>query len=278
VDRRLTPFSGSVALATLRGRVEARAFVTGEAARIRHPLVDLCDSPGGARDRQLLLGDAVTVIERRGPQAFVQAAKDGYCGWLDAAALGPADPAPTHWLAAAASQLYPEPRVQAREIAALSLGARLTVLETGLGKAGRFAATPQGFVPACHLRPLDAPAADPVAVAEQFLGTPYLWGGNSRAGLDCSGLVQAAMLACGRPCPGDADLQQAVGDPLPEGAPLRRGDLLFWQGHVALVVDEARLIHANGHTMSVAYEDTAACIARIAAQGEGGVIRRTRPG
>jgi cell wall-associated NlpC family hydrolase len=277
MDRRITPFSGRVALMPLQGKVAAEAFVTGEVARVAQPLADLCASPQGARDRQVLLGDTVTVVERRGGQAFVQAAKDGYCGWLDEATLGPADPAPTHWVAAAASHLYPEPRVQARERAALTLGARLQVLETGLGKEGRFAATPFGFVPACHLRQIGDWAEDRVTVAEQFLGTPYLWGGNSRAGIDCSGLAQAAILATGQACPPDADLQEAVGEALAPDAPLRRGDLLFWAGHVALVVDEARLIHANGHSMSVAHEGIEACIARIAQQGGGPVTRRSRP-
>ena len=122
-----------------------------------------------------------------------------------------------------------------------------------------------GFVPWPHLRAVGDWLDDPVAVAEGLLGTPYLWGGNSRAGIDCSGLMQVAFAACGVTLPGDSDLQEAVGAEV-QGA-LRRGDLVFWKGHVALVVDEARLIHANGFTMSVAYEDTAACIARIAVEG-----------
>jgi hypothetical protein len=277
MDRRTTPANGRAALSHLQGQVQADRFTEGAPARVARPLVDLLARPQGARDRQLLLGDAVTVIDRDQGHAFVQAAKDGYCGWLAEDALTGEGPEPSHWVAAPASHLYSAPSVQAPEIACLTLGARLAVLEQGLGKEGRFLRTPQGFVPAAHLRPLGAWLADPVAVAELFLGTAYLWGGNSRSGIDCSGLAQAAFLACGRPCPGDADLQQALGAPLPEGAPLHRGDLLFWKGHIALVVDAERLIHANGHTMSVAYEGTEACIARILAQNGGPVTLRTRP-
>lgn len=271
MDRRLTPANPRAALASLRGRVDAEHFVTGEAAGVAVPLADLLAAPEGARDRQLLLGDAVTVIDRHGGWAFVQAAKDGYCGYLPEPALGP-DVTPTHWVAVPASHAYSGPKVQAPEVMALSIGARLVVT----GASGSFAETPQGFVPLVHLRRLGDWHHDPAAVAESLLGTPYLWGGNSRAGMDCSGLVQLAFHACGLPCPGDSDMQQSLGHALPEHAPLRRGDLLFWKGHVALALDHDRLIHANGHSMSVTIEDAEACIARIAAQGGGPVTARRR--
>lgn len=273
MDRRLTPFSGRVAHESLRGQIDAATFVSGEAALVTAPLADLLARPGGPRDRQLLMGAAVTVIDRQDGHVFVQAAQDGYCGWLPDGAVGPG-PAPTHWLAVPGSHLYPEPRVQAPEGPALGLGARLAV--TG-DDGAKWVATAQGFVPGAHLRPLGDWLSDPVAVAEGFLGTPYLWGSNSRAGIDCSGLVQVSLAACGMACPGDSDLQQAVGGAIPDGAALQRGDLLFWKGHVAMVADAARLIHANGHTMSVAHEGIADCIARIAAQEGRPVIARRRP-
>ena len=270
MDRRITPANARVALDILRGIVDAPLYVAGTAACVAVPLADLCRAPSGPRDRQLLMGDPVTVIDRQDGWAFVQAAKDGYCGYLRDASLCPAHAA-THWVTAASTHLYPEPRVQSHEIAALSFGSSLTVT----GQTERFAETANGFVPAAHLRPVNRPMTDPVAVAEMFLGTPYLWGGNSRAGIDCSGLVQASLLACGIACPGDSDLQAlSVGDALDPDAPLQRGDLIFWKGHVATVVDDRRLIHANGHTMATNYEDTAATIARIAATGQPVQIRR----
>lgn len=272
MDRRLTPMTGGVALRSLAGRVTDARFVDGEAGAICQPLVDLCAATGGARDRQVLLGDAVTVVDRTDAHVFVQMAKDGYCGWVAADAIGP-PVAATHWVAAPASHLYSGPKVQARERAALPMGARLAVL----GQTGSFAETAFGFVPAVHLRPLGQTADDPVQVAETFLNAPYLWGGNSHAGVDCSGLVQLAFHACGRACPGDSDLQQQIGQPLPDDAPLVRGDLLFWKGHVAMVVDAQRLIHANGHSMSVAYEGIRACIDRVVEQGGGPVMARRRP-
>lgn len=273
-DRRITPANGRVAHVSLAGRVAAERFVAGEPARIVAPLVDLLARPGGPRDRQLLMGDRVTVLDRDAGFAFVQSGKDGYCGYLAEAALGP-DRAATHWVAAPATHLYRAPDLRTPEVAWLTLGARLTIV----AEHARFLETAEGlFVPRPHLRALGDWATDPAAVAESLLGTPYLWGGNSRAGIDCSGLVQAALLACAIPCPGDSDLQEAaVGTALPAQAPLRRGDLVFWKGHVAMAVAPGRIIHANGFHMAVGLEDLDQAVARIAAQGEGGITSRRRP-
>jgi cell wall-associated NlpC family hydrolase len=272
MDRRLTPATDRLAHHSLIGRIEGRGFTEGECRSVILPLVDLQASRGGPRDRQLWLGDAFTVIDRRDGHAFGMASKDGYCGWLPEAALG--DPGtPTHWVASIASNLYRGPKVQEPDLAALPMGASLAVT----GHAGAFSQTPLGFVPTAHLRAIGDWYDDPVAVAETMLGTPYLWGGNSRLGLDCSGLVQLAHLACGRPCPADSDLQQVTGRALGAQDPLQRGDLLFWRGHVAMVVDATRLIHANAHSMTVAHEPTADAITRIAAQGGGPVTHRRRP-
>lgn len=264
-DRRLTPANGHVAHVSLKGSVEAERFVEGEAATIALPVADLLKEPGGARDRQLLMGDAVAVLERRGGHVFLQAAKDGYCGYVAEAALGPAIAA-THWVAAPASHLYPVADMKRHETAALSFGTRLRVV----AETPRFFQTSDGlFVPRPHLRPIGDKFDDPAEIALMFVGTPYLWGGNSRAGIDCSGLVQASLLACGIACPGDSDQQQVIGHPVGGLADLRRGDLLFWKGHVAMALDGTRMIHANAFRMAVTVEDITEAIARIEAQGDG---------
>jgi cell wall-associated NlpC family hydrolase len=221
-------------------------------------LVDLLRSPNGPRERQLWLGEGFIVVDRDAGHAFGFAEKDGYCGWLPDAALEDGPPS-THWVASAGTHLYPEPKSSSKELAALPMGARLSVI----GQVGKYAETSQGYVPASHLLPLGQHLTDPVAVAEMFQHSPYLWGGNSRAGLDCSGLCQIAHHACGIAVPGDADLQEMAGSVV-QGE-FQRGDLLFWPGHVAIAVDALRLIHANGHTMSVAYEGIQDAIVRIEA-------------
>ncbi|GAB4303211.1 MAG: NlpC/P60 family protein [Roseovarius sp.] len=248
--------------------------MSARATRVCVPVADLLRHPDGPRERQLLLGEAVRVIARHEAWVEVAARRDGYRGWLAADVLAPL-PAPSHRVAARATHLYPAPDFRTRESATLSLNSLLC----GQSSCGRFARTPQGFVPAAHLEALATPPADPVSVAETLLGTPYLWGGNSAFGVDCSGLVQMACLACAIPCPGDSDEQAAaLGRALPEGAALRRGDLLFWRGHVAWVADPQTLLHANAFHMAVTFEPIGAAIARIARQGDGPLTARKRLG
>lgn len=241
-------------------------------ARIIRPVVDLLRQPDGSRDRQLLFGDSVTIEEELDGWSKIKASKDGYEGWLPTDRLGPIEPQ-THWIIAGSTHAYEKPDIKSRDLTSLSFGSRIRVLS----EEDRFMETALGFIPAVHAVPAYSQLADPVAAAELFLGTPYLWGGNSRFGLDCSGLVQAALLACGIPCPGDSgDQEREVGELVPAGEPARRGDLLFWKGHVAWVAAGNLLLHANAYHMAVALEPMDQAIARIAAQGDGPVTAHKR--
>lgn len=239
--------------------------VSEEPAQIGSPLVDLLRGPDGPRDRQLLFGDHIYILNRMENHALIRAGKDGYCGYVPLSAISPRTTA-THKVTARASHAYAAPDFKSSDQAGLSFGASCTALS----ETPTFIETTLGFVPRQHVRTVDTIATDPAAIASLFLGAPYLWGGNSHLGIDCSGLVQAACLACGLTCPADSDEQaEGLGAPLPDDTVLQRNDLIFWEGHVAIVTDETTIIHANVGHMAVAYENTSEAIARIETQGDG---------
>ncbi|PXW65440.1 NlpC/P60 family protein [Methylobacterium sp. B4] len=279
-DPRLTLARPDLADIRLRGIVEAQRYVAGEPARVVVPAAPLrrAPRPEAGLDTEAVLGDAVTVFDRGDGFAWVQIARDGYVGYLPEAALGPADPAPTHRVAALRTFVYPAPDLKRPHVAHLSLGAALA-LEGDEGEYRRLAQG--GYVFAGHVAPLGSAEPDFAATAERLVGTPYLWGGRTSLGLDCSGLVQICLETAGRACPRDADQQErALGEPLPPGLDgLARGDLVFWKGHVGLMLDADRLIHANGHHMAVAVEPLREAAERIAAKSFGALtsIRRLAP-
>ena len=273
MDRRTTPANGRVAAAELEGIVEAETFVAGHVAFVAAPVVDLLKAPDGPRDRQLLYGAKVRVLEDRDGWNFVQAS-DGYVGYVASCALNAKATSPTHRVIARASNVYERPDFKSPDRLSLPFGAAVAV-----GRIeDRYAETPLGYIPVVHLAPISHRFSDPVDIARLHLGAPYLWGGNSTFGLDCSGLVQASLLACGIPCPGDSDMQgREVGQALGDNTPLQSGDLIFWKGHVAMMTGPDRMIHANATHMAVVEEDFAAACARIAEKGDGAIIGRRRP-
>ena len=206
IDRRLLPANDRVAAVELKGQVPSKAYVEGEIRRIITPVADLhCQTDASQLDRQLLRGDRFRVLEDRGHFTFGQADRGGYVGYVTTAALGTWQ-APTHWISARASLAFSTPDFKTPGPTPLSHGCH----EHVIAQTGRFSETSDGvFIPTAHLRAVTDPAQDPVTEAERLIGAPYLWGGNSSAGLDCSGLVQGALIACGIACPGDSDQQQA---------------------------------------------------------------------
>jgi cell wall-associated NlpC family hydrolase len=277
-DPRVTPARPDLAAEFLRGKVEAPRFAAGEPCRVITPSAPLRRAPDSEAplDTEALYGEAVAVYESRGDWRWVQLARDGYVGYAPAAALGLSRPS-THKVAALRTHAYPGPTIKRPPRFALSLGALVEVVKL----EGDFAVTADGlFLYARHLAPIDAREADFVAVAERFAETPYLWGGRTSEGIDCSGLAQTALAAAGISAPRDSDMQEsALGQSLPlDDAParLRRGDFVFWKGHVGIMRDAATLLHANGWAMKVTSEPLAEARARIERSGGGAItaIRR----
>ncbi|MDQ2633423.1 MAG: NlpC/P60 family protein [Pseudomonadota bacterium] len=269
-DKRLHAFRPDLADAKLKGEVMADRFVAGSPARIVAPVADMLGEPrpDAGLNTQLLRGDDVTVFEETEGWAWVQAARDGYVGYVSGGALGPRADEPTHLVSAPRSFLYPGPDLKLPRLGELSLGSAVTVQGFAETRGTRYALLSTGeAMISGHLRPAGEACDDYVAVAETLSMTPYLWGGSSAFGIDCSGLVQLAMRMTGRDVLRDTDMQAAtLGEPIEPGenhSGLRRGDLAFWKGHVAIMTDEATMIHANGDTMLVSREGLAEAIDRI---------------
>jgi cell wall-associated NlpC family hydrolase len=267
LDPRITPARPDLAAARLRGTVEAAHFAEGQAREVLDAQAPMrrAPAPDAEQVTEALMGERVTIYEFNDEGwAWGQLDGDGYVGWLPANALTAPRAAPTHRVTALRTLAFPGPSIKLPPVAAPPLGSRLTVMRM----EERFAVTNIGYVPASHLVPLDRHETDFVAVAERFVGTPYLWGGRTNHGVDCSGFVQVALDACGIACPRDSDMQErALGAMVTTLSTLQRGDLVFWTGHVAIVRDGSTFVHANGFHMAVAIEPIADAIARIRASG-----------
>lgn len=270
-DPRVTPARPDLAARHLQGQVPAARYTGGVLREVIEPQasVQRAPAPDSPLETEALMGERVSVYETTDEGwSWGQLETDGYVGWLPAHALGEPGPQPTHKVRALRTFVFPGPSIKLRPLAALSFGARLAVAR----EEDAFAVTAAGgYVPLRHLSSVNDHAQDPIAVAERFVGIPYLWGGKTSLGLDCSALVQIAHHACGIACPRDSDMQErAIGvalQPAPALRDLQRGDLIFWKGHVAMARDRETIIHANAFHMAVAIEPAAEALERIRNSG-----------
>ena len=282
-DTRLHAFRPDLADVRLRGEVEAERFVEAYPARIGVAVADLHQAPrpDAGLSTQALFGDDVRVFDVAEGWAWVQLERDGYVGYVADTVLTQRNLEPTHVVVMPRTFTYPGPDLKLPATGALSIASRVAVAGSAETRGTRYALLASGeALIEKHLAPLDWRAGDYVAVAEALVNTPYLWAGASGFGVDCSGLVQLAMRMAGRDVLRDSDMQAAtIGEQIERGAGLARGDLVFWKGHVAIMTGAETMIHANGHTMTVALEGLDAAIERVAyLYGSGPTgYRRPRP-
>jgi hypothetical protein len=258
-DARLTPARPDLAAAHLKGKVQAERYVEGEKCSVRVGQASLRIEPsfGSAQDSELLYGEVFTVYDRQNNWVWGQAEGDLYVGYLFELEIGAFFPTSAK-VSALWAPVFPAPDLKTPVQDILPLNAAVPVLarqddyvQIGDGK----------YVHQRHLEPLAQ--KDFVAVAERFLGAPYVWGGKTMAGLDCSGLIQTALQAVGKAAPRDTDMmEKALGD-IVSLSSIKRGDLVFWKGHMGVMLDEARLLHANAFHMAVAIEPLIEALARI---------------
>lgn len=264
-DARVTPLRDGIADRSLEGVAPADIYLEPQPMACGAPATGVHRAPDPASEQmdQLLFGETFEVIEEEGAYVWGRARRDGYVGFVAAASLVRPPATPTHRICALRTYAFAEPSIKSRALGPYSLNSLATV-DAEEGRLRRV--TGAGWVPAEHLAPIGRFETDAAAVAERFVGAPYLWGGRESLGLDCSGLVQQALFACGRACPRDADQQEALGRPIDRAA-FSRGDLVFWKGHVAMGLDDRRIVHANAHHMATAVEDLDGAVKRIALAG-----------
>jgi len=252
----------------LEGRVAAARYRTPEPMQVVAPACGLRRSPDASAEQmdQLLFGERFDALTTRDGFVYGQARRDGYVGWAPQEALSAAGAAPTHWVRALRTYVFPQASIKTPPSFCLSTNALVTV-ETVEGRFAKLA--DGGWAPAGHLAALGEVERDPAAVALRYQGAPYLWGGRDSVGLDCSGLVQQSLYACGLFAPRDSDMQATLGASIDHMNDLARNDLVFWRGHVGLMLDGETLIHANAYHMAVAVEPLAEAVWRIGAAGGG---------
>ncbi len=276
LDTRRNAVRPDLADAALEGQVEAARFVTGDPRLICEPLVGLRrhPAPDAPVDTELLYGERVSVFDREGGWCWVQSTVDSYVGYIEHTALEREVPLETgralHKIAVPLALVFPEPSIKVSPVLRLPMGAVIAAGDMERHGTERFHKTPRGYILTQHCTLAERSAPDWVAVAETFIGTPYLWGGKTWLGIDCSGLVQLALQMAGRCAPRDSDMQAAeLGDPLKhEPLPdLGRGDLIFWRGHVGIMLDSSHLLHANGYHHRTTVEPLSETIARLNALG-----------
>ena len=272
MDPRLTPANEIVACYTLKGKINHSNFVEAKNYQVNVPFVDLLGSPDGKRNRQLIYGSKVKYFSAAKGWAFIQNTYDNYVGYVPENTIV-SETQKTHIVTTPLAHVFMEPNIKSKNIEILPLAARVSgeVIENG------FLETELGWISISQLKRKTELSKDPVEVSKLLQNAPYLWGGNTTLGIDCSGLIQISLLLCGIDCPGDSDQQMnTLGQNIDIGSPRKKGDVLFWKGHVAWALNERQILHANAYHMATVIEEANEAIERIKKQDNNSVIAHKR--
>ena len=272
MDPRLTPANEIVACSTLKGKINHSNFVEAKNYQVNVPFVDLLGSPDGKRNRQLIYGSKVKYFSAAKGWAFIQNTYDNYVGYVPESTIS-SETQKTHIVTAPLAHVFMKPNIKTKNIEILPLAARVSgeVIENG------FLETELGWISVSKLKRKTEVSKDPVEVSKLLQNAPYLWGGNTTLGIDCSGLIQISLLLCGIDCPGDSDQQMnTLGQNIDIGSPRKKGDILFWKGHVAWALNERQILHANAYHMATVIEEANEAIERIKKQDNNSVIAHKR--
>ena len=272
MDPRLTPANEIVACSTLKGKINHSNFVEAKNYQVNVPFVDLLGSPDGKRNRQLIYGSKVKFFSAAKGWAFIQNTYDNYVGYVPESTIA-SETQKTHIVTAPLAHVFMEPNIKSKNIEILPLAARVSgeVIENG------FLEIELGWISVSQLKRKTELSEDPVEISKLLQNAPYLWGGNTTLGIDCSGLIQISLLLCGIDCPGDSDQQMnTLGQNIDIGSPRKKGDILFWQGHVAWALNESQILHANAYHMATVIEEANEAIERIKKQDNNSVIAHKR--
>ena len=272
MDPRVTPANETAACSTLKGKIKHANFVEAKNYQVNVPFVDLLGSPDGKRNRQLIYGSKVKYFSAAKGWAFIQNTYDNYVGYVPESTIA-SETQKTHIVTAPLAHVFMEPNIKSKNIEILPLAARVSGEMIGNG----FLETELGWISVSQLKRKTELSKDPVEVSKLLQNAPYLWGGNTTLGIDCSGLIQISLLLCGIDCPGDSDQQMnTLGQNINIGSPRKKGDILFWKGHVAWALNERQILHANAYHMATVIEEANEAIERIKKQDNNSVIAHKR--